>query len=616
MSEDSGGLANGRRAFLAGLGAAGLAGLAGCTGDGGGDGGGTDGQPAFELFAGQPTPQQAQYNSFNIRSYPAFGPMMRHSLALQSAIDNQPYPDIASEWSYADGTLDVQLNEDFYWWDGTQFTSEDVTLSAKLRQYSLAGETRSHVERVEATGDFSLRYHLNETLRETPAVVRTIVDVRPVPRSYYREWLQKFEDASSKSARDDIAIRLANLREDEVLEPMYNGPFAIEEVDDISWTFLRRTDVDPTPHYVDQINFDTVVVNSTSNVNRERMQFTNAEAPFTDLPTMMDADLTFPSTVVDLPEANSPGAYIFNCASGPTGSVHFRRAFAYVLDRKRHSPEGVRPDRVTTPFTSAPAEEAYFGDLLDSFETYGYDEVRTDAARAEMEAGGFERNSAGKWLYRSGPKAGQPISITVPVYSSMEPFASIGGNFKQKLRDFGIDITFDLKTDPQAVLDRLASGNFQLSMSFWGGPSPLPADVYRATFVRETPTYGNPSFPSTWEGPPVGEPDADPATSYAVGEMATGLDAVLDDQRYETAVDRLGWVFNQALPKLPIGSFRQRYRLNQKNWGWNLPTEEHPDSWFRAGLQERSWNVGVVEATGAQGTSGGTAGGETTSGGS
>lgn len=602
-----------RREFMAALGVGGAVGLAGCSGDGGGGETTTPAGPRDHYGSGDatfrlpltipPLPPEAQFQTF-APATPPFGGPVNYALVSRSFVDRQFYGELAADWSYEPGVLEITLHEDFYFWDGRRVDADHVLAAYALNNYMNGGDDRDaypYINEAEKTGEYSVRFRLTDTFREEYALAGSFAGWRlPGSLNYYQSWLEQFEDASTQREISSIVADLSTAREGTNPSPFYYGAFKLVDVETDRYAFSLRTgsfdqlEAPEPPHYVEDINFADVVVTDALNGKRMTQAFIDGAAPFAGVSKLSPDKLSFETERLDLVRSVTMGAYTFDCSRPPMSDPHFRRAWMYMLDTETHSvPKTMRPEKRVTGFLTENREQIYVSDdLLGALTDYGWDQHAAAEAEREMKAGGFDRDSEGNWLFKEGDRAGEPMSFEVVSFAWMEPLWRNATAFVRAMGEFGIAI--EHVGDPGEIAERIETTDFDVALTAWGGGTPVR--TFGVNFGTETLfSTGNPKMPEAWDGPPVGKPASESRETYELARPAQRLRVTRDDEAYQRLVDRLTWVFNQAIPRAPIGASVQAWYLNASKWDWPLPEQrgDNPESWTDA-PSERPWSTGGV----------------------
>jgi len=603
-----------RRRLIAALGAGSVAGLAGCGGDGGDPTDTSTDEPddtstdepddtstdepddtstettsepegekvldrTWRMYTGLPLPADAHYNSYNTAEW--WGDDWRKPGIGGITSDGEVYADsgLGKSLDYRPGVIDVELQDDFYWWTDENFTAEDVMTTMELTNWmSYPGDGFDTIVRSEQTGEYSFRLFLSDTFNRTVALYDNVLSLGHWKNtSFWSDYIQRFEDASTDEEIADIQTEINNAKFDDP-DPHYLFPFKLQSTTESKYVLELRDDQDYTPHKVPNINYDTIEAIVAGDGTRAEQAFANQETP---LGGKIDGDYDFSTAIYENVESGGPGAYVFNCAKPPTNSVHFRRAWAYMIPFEKHKTENAIVDEYPTGLMSPSTEQGLFSqEFLDSLENYGLEESKVEEATAEMEAGGFSQDSDGNWLFKEGDRAGDPMSFDIPTYEWMSDIANNSTAFTNNMADFGIDVAVNV-VDTGTLWGTNSSGEYDITLSYWGGRGPFPSKVFGQTFAFDSGdgAQGYARFPETWEGPPIGEPDADPTETYEVASTLDRIALTTDETTYNRLAKTLTWAYNQGLPKIGLMVKPDRQIVNTEEWDWPFPVEENPKKW-------------------------------------
>ncbi|MFB6138296.1 MAG: ABC transporter substrate-binding protein [Halobacteriaceae archaeon] len=665
-----------RRKLLASLGLTGVAGLAGCGGDGGGDGGGgttappgtgtsapgsttagpgpgtgtsppgstTEGTGGTEtkgtetgtsteapwapnrtwsVFVRPPGPGNAQYNPANGTVFWApGGHMMRFKVYQKSFVNGEFQPEVAKDWNYRVGVLDLDFFQDHYFASDRLGERNPVNINAddfikgtyQLKNW-MWGEQFPRIDSVEKQGEYQLRVRFNDTYRKEFAMTESLSGFEVDNYDFYKRkgWIERFKEASSNAERDQIG---ADLQQKKYFSPhpFTSVPWYVSGTTETTWNLKLRNDetekfgLPENPRWVDETNWPECVLRVSGETSRARVAFVNGKLPYAGSEMggiqVVDADVPFNTTVEQVPRPHATGAYVFNVGKAPMSNVHFRRAFAYMLNRKKSTTRFMEGDQVITGFLTRDREEKYLSsNILDTLETgphqnYGYAKAMKEEAEAEMKAGGFERNSNGMWVYQSGQRAGQPMSFKIPCYPWQQAQMNNSTRFQEDMKEFGITVNVYVQTDAD-LWGRFSDGDYEIGLAYWGGGNPTA--TYTNAYWGNPAIYGATNWPGQWEGPVMGEfatpvDDAsEEMTTYNIAQLTQRLQLTRNDQQYQEIANKLAWVYNQSLPRVPIGFQPRTFVMNTDQWNWPLPFEDYPFAWVSL-PRRKLWQRGVIKA--------------------
>ena len=527
----------------------------------------------MRVFESGTLPSKSQFQFHNLKNYVGLDKwLMKYA---HTTFDGKIYSGLMEDITYQPGVVTLKMHDDFYWWNGTNVTAEDARVQYHVNNYVNYPTANEKIVRFEKMGDYEFRLFLDDTYRENYALNSTVVGSRLWGnRDYYRSYLEDFEDMTTESEINKLADRLSNKITESDPEPMFNINFKLEATEPDRYILKRRDDV----HFSDVINYDTyeLVISEEADKKGQQAFLSGNSVPLVG-ESKSKLEPSFDAEEVSTPAASGPGAYQFNCGKAPTSDPHFRRAFAHILNRKKHATTTMNVDEYMTGVPIKDIEVDTFGQsFLDSLTGYGLDSVNRDAAQAEMEAGGYEQDSDGNWLFKEGDRAGEPMKFTVPYFPFIADLANNATSFVNEMADFGIQLDLESR-DTGALWEDLSVGpNFEIALAYWGG-GPQLTDTYSRSFLDTGPTgaHGINNFPETVELPPVGDSDGSDET-YEVANMVSLLAVTSDQDKYDALAKRLAWICNQGLPGVTIGLSPSIDTLNTQDWEWLLPKPDHP----------------------------------------
>ena len=513
---------------------------------------------------------------------PEWNPTLHHVMIGRSYADDAFYGELAEDWSYEEQVLTVDLHDDFYYWDGGAIDAENVALNWELEEAFMraAADADAHpaVDAIEIVDDYRLEFHMAEPYREDVAIEEAVLDYTlDGSTEYYQPWMEDFEDADDDDARISVAQSLQQERSADP-DPFYYGPFRIVNTHDDAWDLRIRDDEDPVSHYVSDINYRWLqlmmaLLPEGYRATKEHLM-DEEELPFFDA-TTGDPGWGFETERVQLAGLEGEWSVVFNAREEPFADPRFRRAVTYFMNRELMMQTDLNVEnRRQTPFIGEARSASHISeDVLDAFEEYGWDESDEDAAEAEMEAGGFERNADGQWTHD-----GDPIELTILLSPAQEFVRDHGDGFRRDATDWGLPVFFDGPT-PEHTARINDSYEFEAAAARWGGASAV--DALAGTFEPDADLRGGyPGLPDPIEAPPVGTqwPDADELEDYDVAaNMATIRESPDDDER-QTAIDELCWVYNQVCARIGIEGPTNAYDLNVERYDIDLPADS-PEKW-------------------------------------
>lgn len=328
------------------------------------------------------------------------------------------------------------FKEGFHWWDGTPVTAEDWLVKRKINQYQAHGSPDNAPTDLSLDGDYTLKETRSSPIN--PSVKKLgLTDPLTTKADYYQSWLDKYEDASSDSAVEEITTQLT---EHEI---------GIDEFVDkgLGCGMWKLKDWNPTR--VTYEKFDGHPRSGWTNLDTWKWELVSGDQKF---------DQAFQNDRFDMGELNFnlvpkndkiENVGKFALPGVPKVSINFgnkhlarrgvRRAIAYIIDRKQL--RAVLKQNYGTPYSEHPyncgiassvAKNWLGQDFLDKLINYG-DTAQPEKAKQAMKNAGYTKQGD-TWVGPDGDAVEGLKYITPPwsIYQSIEKFISA------QLNEFGI----------------------------------------------------------------------------------------------------------------------------------------------------------------------------------
>ena len=549
--------------------------------------------------------QHSPYSDSPSLPHNAFG-TENWNLLGSSVYDMEYYGQLVSDWEYQPGLLEFSFHDDFYWWSGDQVTVDDFIAEREFLDFNWGGEeldSWSEVVTYEKVDDNRVRLALADAWHERWALSETIDNYQLNANIHFHQpYIEQFEDAPDLDAIADIREDISGefLRDDETLVNVWNTDWeyrydgSIGEVGEDYFEFeLVQTKNGNVKHFQNPENHDVL-----PNVERFRllireeagevrmdgfMEETHAFAYGESNPEAVemhrDGQFDFATDLMIFPRPpNDQGGMQFNHEAHPGDDPNFRRAMAYLVDNSAWEghPDAVPARRLHTFLSEEELEAFVSEDVIESFTDYGWDEMRFDDAEAELVAGGFEQDADGHWLMREDGAegdAGEPMDFTVDVRGFMMYVLDQATDFWADLEGFGIQ--------NEVLGGDFGEEDWTFTYSYTGGGSPDHA--FNHVFNDMAPGWSRreQNIPSTVLAPEFGDTnesgaDIDTWVEYEVGPMADRLPVTTEAEQYQTLVDQLAWVINQACNHFSTAPAQRHHVLNDNTWHWP-PLEATPE---------------------------------------
>jgi peptide/nickel transport system substrate-binding protein len=133
--------------------------------------------------------------------------------------------------------------------------------------------------------------------------------------------------------------------------------------------------------------------------------------------------------------------------------------------------------------------------------------------------------------------------------------------------------------------------DFEVMTTTWGAGIPYPLNSV-GTVVYTQPTWfgDNPTFPTEYEVPPLGEPDGSTST-VNVEDLYAEMTAAGPDEAQQL-IKQMSWLINQRMPRIPVNEKTANNIFNVGDFEVTDPQFIGPAGWD-------GWMVdqGMIRAT-------------------
>ncbi len=535
-----------------------------------------------------------------------------YEMVVQSVYDMEIHGLQVEDWTYEPGVLEFTFHDDFYWWSGDRVEADDYLMQLEFEDFYWGGDDfdlHESIVSAERVDDLTVRLALGDSWHEAWAFEETILDTNlGHSRTYYEPWLEEFEDAPDLDAVEDIRADIENdqITDDEMLVHTNNSLYEFRYDGSIGGVEEEHYDLELVPekngnvrHFANPDNHDHLPdvkyhrlelrAHRDERHGPEQELFRQQEIPVAE-------GIEFPDVVVEAQEGELPfeteilqyrartddeGGISFNHLTPPSDDPRFRRAIAYLTDNTtwEMNPESF-PVEYYHPYLSD--EELYdwtSEEVIDAFTDYHYDEVAVDEAEAELEAGGYERDADGNWLFKEDGEegeAGEPMDFDVYTHEWMRYVPDLGSDWIADLEDFGISTTWFAEWHDD--------GDWTFFYGYTGGVRPDYA--FNAIFREELGWEWSRrvyEVPSTILAPPFLETaeagaSMDDWEVYDVGAMTDRLPVTTDEDTHQDLSDQLAWVVNQTVNHFSTATPIRHQVTNAERWHWPA-IEDAPERW-------------------------------------
>ncbi|WP_424009233.1 ABC transporter substrate-binding protein [Haloferax denitrificans] len=204
---------------------AGTAGLAGCfdssgqtTEDGGGEDG-TDGgtntesgaslaDDTLDYPAGRPA-TDVQFNRYSLGNYAHTLQDQLFEEVARGYADGTVRPDLLDDMSVDGRTLTLTFPEGFKWWNGDDLTAEDYYIGLEIDR--LQSPEQSPIESNTLVDDYTIERTFKTAVSPNLMKANVAETFVNTPRSIYREYLTRYEEASNESERESVTSDLLDM---------------------------------------------------------------------------------------------------------------------------------------------------------------------------------------------------------------------------------------------------------------------------------------------------------------------------------------------------------------------------------------------------------------------
>ena len=597
---------------MKGIGATGVSGLAGCAGDSDGNstgsGGGSTGSDGSDGASqdGGSTPstskvidrtfktwewvnpaERTTWNQFATSGYIRIdsnvGRLMFEKLAFYNRETQKYEPWIAKDWNIKSDEVVLTLDQDFKWADGESYSADDLLVEYRMKKYVLNDanwDNHPYIASVEKLADDKFRFGLSRPVNPELFILNEIARRVGIKGSIYREHLKRFEDASSDKEIQKIREEITGGGDTEGLvieDPSANGPWKLKEKRESEYLLERNEQY----KFIDNLNFSQAkTIYYGSDQKKWQALRTGEIDGSAELTIPAPVKKTFPEWVNESTQPCWCGlTLMFQFGNDLYARRNVREAFAWFLNREKirqnqgpdtHTlikiPSGIKQDAISG------YKDGYLGDVADQFETYAPKSSNTEKATQLLEKEGFSKEGDA-WYKPNGER------WSVEVKTATQNFwATFAQAVVTQMQEFGIDakaITIDNNTYWGTTF---ANGDYNLAVNWSGGWNPHPWFTFDNDFINAWQHPGQ-NYPGPVDSkneykveiPPTGKPDGKPQT-FDLQELVGGIQTAQDKKKERELVQKVAWVYNYDLPKIPVSVKSQQMWTTAKDW-WYAPQD-------------------------------------------
>ncbi len=551
-----------RRHLLRGAAMGGVAAMAGCLGGAGGDN-----KTFVEPITVDPT--NYQFNHLNLQN--PFSHKMQSDQLQRYFIDKEEFESYAVTIEEFEGnTAVLKVRDELTWHNGDPGDPVNADdLYTKLVTDAIIGDTISTLwTDIQRDGDKSVKLTLEGTVNERLFKDGLNYYWLETPHRLYKEYVERWEDATTD---DEIADIRSDLRNDSFDESKVkgNGPFQFEERDN---RHLKMSLYEHHPD-ADNINWENWELHKVSTdtasvlLGGEVDGIRNYSAPET----------VFEQAPDDLLNAQLPALWghslPFNHEDDDFSNIRVRQAVSEFIDRQAcadnygrlgqpvEAPSGLVGNIDGQNEPSSRWENKVSDEMVEQLHRYDDPERGRELLRGE----GYQKDD-GTW-YRPN---GDPFEMTIKVPAGLTDWHPVYETIVDNLENEGIGTEMQRIEESTYWADHYTAGDYKVASTGWTLQRSSPYYVFDMYYNIDTEFMN--LDPENLEAPPIGEPDGELQSVDPRGLMDELLVAQ-DEEEATDITDRLAWITNQTVPMLQLDE------INDPVWfytdDWEVPD---PDS--------------------------------------
>lgn len=559
VSELSNGMT--RRRLLAASGGISLSALAGCTEVGGGNGGVVDSSTVFGH--GFPSlPGQTQLNPW-AGNYP----YNLYTLLFEPATVSTPrgghrLSDLLERVTIDGTTVTVEYSDEYTWWNGEPVTARDRWVGHRIHSY-VADET----PRTTLVDEYTLRYELDHPLSRQLVLSEIVVDAIDTAAWLFEPWLERLEDATTRSAREDIIKRLHRweLSLEEANEKGFGcGPYEFSEVSP-NRLILKQFEKHPR---ADDVSIQKIWLPVTQGFRSGELLGQGDLDGGQGL--LANRKVDTPSYIEQLARYPTVGGtkLVLNWRNDHLARRRVRRALLCVLpiDTIVSSAEWGEPPTIQTGMTRPPEQRWLDETERDRLQRYPV-EADTKRAATLMRETGYYRHE-GRWHDADGKEV--TFRLRTPLWSA---WASSAQMIEQSLNSFGFSVSV-LQTSDASF--RAVTQREEYDLLLWWTTG-RPYVAYDVTDTNPaTLGYGLTNQSSDTGGKPVrpSVPTPDGERTIDLREQWRRIERPSPERETQETVSLFARWWNYDLPDILLATQHSGVWGNTRDFTW--PADDDP----------------------------------------
>jgi peptide/nickel transport system substrate-binding protein len=584
---------------------AGFAGVAGCSEDAtetASQANGADDAEGERLtfvapITGKSTSKEAiQFNPFNVTKSPWWGSQkaLFLQLAVQSYRNYTWYPLAAKRMDVTGDSWRIELHDSLQWANGDPVTATDLVRRLRL-DYHMDQTMGSYVERadairqrsdVEVEVQFDREY--NAAGFRTAAIPRIAI---ATPEPVFDEYVERFADASTESATEDVRSDLGQFSWDDP-RPYTCGPFDLVDVNtqglvyrpsetypraDVRSAIESQTSADLS-RYPASVNYDyeQQFFQSGNTVNQAAITDRIDGGAGIRVDSTSDAEKFPDHGEVRTNYAGYGISLLFNVVDDDRGELwrdrRVRKAIARIIDRnsvvQQFFGDYSEHDPRLSGLTSALQDRLLEQPFLDSLVRYERDQKK--AASLLRDAGFTEGD---RWWRRPN---GERLTVTFGAPTSIQYYVRGFQSAVSNLKAFGIQAELNAVEGTSWFSNEYPDHNWDLTHGYYGY-----SNAPRAWFLSWMRFPGTDDehlrrlqepFDTTAITVPAREGSG--TMEIDVRDHYDAIKHTADEDEVARLSREFAWAFNQLVPRIPIGPAPFHWYLT--NDDWIVPPDDSP----------------------------------------
>ncbi len=451
-----------RRTFVGASGGTLAAALAGCMGSS------TDSSRFVTAFEGGRPATQVHFNPWNPANYAQTYSIYWLQRTISAHGDGSVSSDFFEELSVDGNEVTVEFPTDWSYWNGDDITAEDYFVAAEIDRYQ--DPEGSPIEGHELVDEYTVRRIYKDEISPTVAKLNAGYGME-APKSVFGEYLERYQDASGESAREDVTNDLLQMTistEEFVDQGLGSTLFKIEDFNS-SETLAVKQDDHPWADRTD-IEEIRVLPNVESGTQVEQLEKSNdldmtqyiAESQRSEYPDNLQ-------NIYELSHYNCQ-KYMLNWNNKHLANRSVRRAIISAIDIPSIVDAATQTGMLATPTQVQTGiretiEEMYLGEgFTDQLIQYPV-EADEETARGHMEDAGYSLEDE-TWVGPDGDSISFDI-ITQSAVAQSQPTKV----FSDQLNGFGMDT--EMEAIGQDYYSKLQEWEFDIAwiwhvaLPFW-----------------------------------------------------------------------------------------------------------------------------------------------------